>query len=136
MQIQELKDIGVVTANLAASREFYENHLGFMPVFVSDWYVHLKNGPVELGLMEARAEWPAGPARPVWISVGVADVDAEHARLTAAGVTPEGAPENKPWGERCFVVRDPNGLAVNLSQSIPVDDAFLLEQNQLIHAAG
>lgn len=37
------------------------------------------------------------------------DVDALHARLLAAGITPETAPRDAPWGERFFHVRDPDG---------------------------
>lgn len=38
-----------------------------------------------------------------------ADVDALHARLVAAGVTPDSAPRDAPWGERFFHVTDPDG---------------------------
>jgi hypothetical protein len=40
MQITQIKDLGVITADLNASRDFYVAHLGFTPVFVSDWYIH------------------------------------------------------------------------------------------------
>jgi len=81
MQIQQLKDLGIITGQLTASRDFYVSHLGFEPVFVSDWYIHLKNGPVELGLMAGKPEMPAANASGVWVSLGVANVDAEYSRL-------------------------------------------------------
>lgn len=37
------------------------------------------------------------------------DVDALHARLLAAGVNPDSAPKDAPWGERFFHVTDPDG---------------------------
>lgn len=125
MQITQLKDLGIITDRLPASRDFYVAQLGFTPVFVSDWYIHLKNGPVELGLMAAKPEAPAVPANGVWLSLGVESADAEYARLQAAGATLDAAPEDKPWGERCFVVRDPNGFGINLSQSIPPSEEFM-----------
>ena len=125
MQITKLKDLGVITAALPVSRDFYVAQLGFTPVFVSDWYIHLKNGPVEFGLMAATAEAPAVPANGVWLSLGVESADTEYARLQTAGATLDAAPKDQPWGERSFIVRDPNGLGVNISQSIPPDEEFM-----------
>jgi len=134
MQITQIKDIGIVTDNLAKSRDFYVQHLGFELAFVSDWYIHLKNGSVELGLMAATREMPSAPANGVWLSLGVKDVDAEYARLKAAGALIDAEPKSQPWGERCFVVRDPNGFGVNLSTSIPVNEEFMRVNNQLAYA--
>jgi uncharacterized glyoxalase superfamily protein PhnB len=36
----------------------------------------------------------------------------------------EGPPQDRPWGERQFVLRDPNGFVVNLAKSIPPNPAF------------
>src|SRR5262245_18751020 len=106
MQIQ-IKDLGIITNGLKGSRDFYTTHLGFEPVFVGEGYIHLKNGPIELGLMTGKPEMPAIPANGVWLSLGVANVDAEYARLNSAGVTLDSEPMDQPWGERCFIVRDP-----------------------------
>ena len=135
MQIQSLKDLGIITENLPGSRDFYVNLLGFQPVFVSDWYIHLQHGPVELGLMAAKPEMPALPAGGVWVSLGVASADAEYSRLLASGATLDAEPKDQPWGERCFVVRDPNGFGINLSQTIAADPAFMQAHNQLAHAS-
>jgi catechol 2,3-dioxygenase-like lactoylglutathione lyase family enzyme len=37
------------------------------------------------------------------------DVDALHARLVAAGIRPDSAPRDAPWGERFFHLTDPDG---------------------------
>ena len=37
------------------------------------------------------------------------DVDALYAKLLAAGVRPDSAPRDAPWGERFFHVSDPDG---------------------------
>jgi catechol 2,3-dioxygenase-like lactoylglutathione lyase family enzyme len=39
----------------------------------------------------------------------VTDVDAFHARAVAAGLRPQGAPCDAPWGERFFHLTDPDG---------------------------
>ena len=75
--------------------------------------------------MAATPEAPAVPANGAWLSLGVESADAEYARLQAAGATLDAAPKDQPWGERCFVVRDPNGFGINLCQSIPRDEEFM-----------
>lgn len=135
MQIQQIKDIGIITNDLDRSRDFYVRHLGFEAVYASPKYVHLKNGPLELGVMAATAGLPAMPSNGVWLSVEVADVDAEYNRLKAAGLPTDAEPKDQPWGERAFVVRDPNGFGVNISKTIPVDDEFMWSSNQLTHAS-
>jgi len=44
----------------------------------------------------------------LWLSVWVDNVDAQHARVTAAGVTAP-APKDMGWGVRTFSIRDPEG---------------------------
>ena len=44
------------------------------------------------------------------ISFEVDDVDAEHERLQAEGLNIAQELQDKPWGERSFVVNDPNGV--------------------------
>jgi catechol 2,3-dioxygenase-like lactoylglutathione lyase family enzyme len=135
MQIQQLHDLSIVTDQLTASQDFYVTHLGFVPVFLSDWYVHLKNGAVELGLLAATPEVPAAPANGVSITLGVASADAEYARLKTAGAPVEGEPQDQPWGLRAFVVRDPNGLGIFIAQTIPMNEEFMRSNNKLTHAS-
>lgn len=54
----------------------------------------------------------------LWLQVR--DVDAEFARLEAAGVTAVEAPVDEPWGLREARVRDPDGLMLVLVE-IPPD---------------
>src|SRR5271168_3382979 len=39
----------------------------------------------------------------------VADVDAMHSRIVAAGYRPDTAPRDAAWGERYFHITDPDG---------------------------
>jgi catechol 2,3-dioxygenase-like lactoylglutathione lyase family enzyme len=43
------------------------------------------------------------------LEISSSDVDALHAQLIMEGMTPEGPPEDRPWGERTFNVIDPDG---------------------------
>lgn len=114
---------GFVTARVRETVDFYTELLGFRIVHDCDAYVQLAHpSGAQLGVL--RHEIDGLPAelinatdgRGFWLSVDVADVDAEHERLLAAGARIDSAPENKPWGERIVIVRDPNGVLVHLGQ--------------------
>ena len=54
----------------------------------------------------------------------VADVDAEHARLMAAGL-PEVQPlRSEDFGQRHFITQDPNGVLIDLIPPIEPSKAF------------
>lgn len=48
----------------------------------------------------------------------VDDVDALYARICGAGYTPETAPEDAPWGERFFHIRDPSGHELSFARPL------------------
>jgi uncharacterized glyoxalase superfamily protein PhnB len=56
----------------------------------------------------------------VWIAIDVEDVEAEQARLRALRVPIECALREEPWGDRHFVVVDPNGIGVDVVQRVTV----------------
>ena len=54
---------------------------------------------------------PAGPAgHSVMIWIQIRDVDAGHARLTAAGVPIIWGPATEPWGLTEMWIQDPDGI--------------------------
>lgn len=52
------------------------------------------------------------------MAVDVEDVEAEHQRIQAMGVPIEVALRDEPWGDRHFVVVDPNGIGVDVVQRV------------------
>lgn len=48
----------------------------------------------------------------------VADVDALHARLAAAGIEPAAAPRDGEWGERFFHLADPDGHELSFARKL------------------
>jgi uncharacterized glyoxalase superfamily protein PhnB len=45
-------------------------------------------------------------------------VDAQHARIRAAGYDPETPPADAAWGERYFHVRDPDGHELSFAKPL------------------
>jgi uncharacterized glyoxalase superfamily protein PhnB len=71
-----------------------------------------------LELTGPRAGGQAGPRVALWLQVH--DVDAEHARLAAAGVTVLVPPETMPWGLRECWIADRDGTRLCLVE-VPED---------------
>jgi len=115
----------LVTARFEDTWGFYTELLGFRTIIEVDGYVHLEHPTgAQLGLMrhELDGDWPelvtGTDGRGMWLSLNVDDADAEHKRLRALGVPIVEPPKDRPWGERCFVVRDPNGVLVFIAHKL------------------
>ena len=115
---------GVVTEKVRESKDFYVRLFGCEVLFEGDdeWFVLLQLGEGEIGFMK-----PNIPSQPpifrsafqgqgMWVAVDVDDVDAAYARIQSLGVPIEVPVRDEPWGDRHFVVVDPNGIGVDVVQ--------------------
>ncbi len=124
----------LVTRRFFDSWDFYTAMLGFTTLAECDVYVHLQHpSGVQLGLLREEVDGvpaelvPATDGRGFWLNLDVADADAEYARLREMGVEIAEPPQDRPWGERSFEVRDPNGIVIFVGHKIvrPVTDEAL-----------
>ena len=122
----------LMTDRVEPTAQFYERHFRFVRQFSSDWYVHLQSATdPALNLAVLARGHATIPAAQRQASVGglllnfeVADVDAEHARLMAAGL-PEVQPlRSEDFGQRHFITQDPNGVLIDLITPIEPSKAF------------
>jgi len=117
---------GVVTEKVRESKDFYVRLFGCEVLYEGegDWVVLLQLGGSELGFMkpglasQAPVFRPAFQGRGLWIAIDVADVQSEYERIQALGVPIELALRDEPWGDRHFVVVDPNGIGVDVVQRL------------------
>lgn len=111
---------GVVTDKVQASKNFYMRLFGCKIVFENDWFVLLKLGESEMGFMlpdhasQAPIFKPAFQGQGMWVTVEVDDVDAEYQRIQGLAAPIEQTLRDEPWGDRHFVVVDPNGIGVDV----------------------
>jgi predicted enzyme related to lactoylglutathione lyase len=93
-------------------------YFGFRLVFESDWYIELMAPDISTAgisfTLPQREEGEFFNGKGLILSFEVEDVDAEYRRLKADGLEIYQELQDKPWGERSFVVDDPNGVHVYL----------------------
>lgn len=122
----------ICSSAIEESREFYVSLLGFKPVFVIDWYVQLQ-APTDKNLQLAfvrrdHASVPAGfqqSPRSVIVTVEMDDVDAVYKRARHLGHEMVLELRDEAWGQRHFMLRDPNDLLLDLVQMIEPTQEFL-----------
>lgn len=115
----------LVTAKFYETWDFYTAVLGFKTLRECDEYVQLSHpSGVQFGLHRHESDGFAPElvsstdGRGFWLSIQVADADAEYERLEKLGVAGLETPEDRPWGERSFLLRDPNGVVLHISHRI------------------
>jgi catechol 2,3-dioxygenase-like lactoylglutathione lyase family enzyme len=117
----------LMTDRLAESRDFYLDLLGMKVAFEDDWYVQLVSpttSAAQLGLVihghESVPPVFDRPAAGVLVTVEVDDVDSIYGRAQTRALPIELSLRSEDWGQRHFITRDPNGVAVDVVQVIPV----------------
>jgi catechol 2,3-dioxygenase-like lactoylglutathione lyase family enzyme len=115
--LQCVSAITLATHDMARAVAFYEA-LGFGLKFggPAARFTSLRAGTGYLNVI-------AAPAEQTWSWWGraifhVDDVDAQHARALAAGLAPDFAPRDAPWGERYFHIRDPDGHELSFARPL------------------
>lgn len=114
------------------SKEFYMSLLGLEPVFAIEWYVQLRS-PSDKNLQIAfvrqdHASVPAGfrhSPRGVIVTVEMDDVDPVYQRARDLRYEIIVELRDEAWGQRHFMVRDPNGLLLDLVQMIEPTQEFM-----------
>lgn len=67
----------------------------------------------------ARDALASDKGRGMYVYIQVGDVDATHKRLVSAGVSPATEPKDWEWGNREFIVKDPDGYKLCFWQPSP-----------------
>ncbi len=117
--------------DVAATRDFYADHLGFRVIFDIEWYVQLEapsGSKPQIGIVEREHESVPEPfrVRPagVLVAIEVDDVDAVHERVSAAGTEIALSLRSEDFGQRHFMTVDPSGTLVDVITPIPPSAEF------------
>ncbi|MEK6476444.1 VOC family protein [Catalinimonas sp. 4WD22] len=118
---------GIITRKIQESKAFYEYYFGFETIYEVEWFVLLRKGPYELSFMQPEIPGQHRLFNPpytqgAWLAMEVEDVDAEYQRLLEAKAPVITEPQNEKWGDRHFVVEDPNGMGVDIYMRLPAEE--------------
>ncbi|MEO1495278.1 MAG: VOC family protein [Pseudomonadota bacterium] len=121
----------ILTKQVPETARFWCEHFRFQPAFDSDWYVHLQSTEdpaVNIAVLEATHETVPETGRAqiagLILNFEVEDVDAEFAKLEAAGLPVRQPLRNEPFGQRHFITEDPNGVLIDVITPIPPSAEF------------
>jgi len=122
----------IMTSDVAGTCQFYRDHFGFKTIFDSDWYVHLQSmedETVNLAVLQGNHETVPEVARSqvsgLILNFEVEDVDAIYKKLVDTGLTIVLPVKDEDFGQRHFIVQDPNGVLLDVIKPIPPSAEFL-----------
>ena len=121
----------IMTGDVAGTARFYIEHFRFRPAFENEWYVHLtstEDETINLAILAGDHKTiPAegrGRVSGLLLNFEVEDVDAEHSRLSAAGLPILLSLRDEAFGQRHFITSDPNGVLIDIIKPIPPTGEF------------
>lgn len=115
------------TQRVTETAAFYCRHFRFKPAFETDWYVHLQSTEsdrVALAILDANHDSIPVVARGrtaagMLINFEVDDARQVHDRLRKEGLEVVQALRDESFGQRHFILADPNGVLIDVVEEIP-----------------
>ena len=111
----------ICSDDLQKSREFYVNLLDFKVKYDSDWYVQLcssQDSEIEYGIIQRDHELVPEEYQNIpngmYVTFVVEDVDVVYVRAVDMGITIVREPRNEFYGQRRFLIKDPNGCLIDI----------------------
>jgi len=114
----------LIVKDLEKAKSFYLNNFGFSIAFQNEWYLHMVS---ESGIQVAFM-WPNQPTQPeifkkqydgkgfiLSLEVDDADQAYSHAKNNSLDIALD--LKSEEWGQRHFVIKDPNGVYVDVVQA-------------------
>ena len=124
----------ILVRDLTAAKAYDIGHLSFSVVFETDWYIHLSTATgIQVGFM--RAGTPEMPAifqdahkgTSVILSFETKDVDTAFAYVQKPGLLVVAPIKSEDWGQRHFILQDPNGILVDVIHNIQPSHEYVGE---------
>ena len=117
---------GIITDKVQQSKEFYVRLFNAQVLYEGEggWFVLLQVGNNELGFMLPDQPTQAAIFRQpfqgqgLWLTLEVADVQPMYQHMIAQQQPVLQHIRDEPWGDRHFVIADPNGIGIDVVQRI------------------
>jgi len=113
-------------SNIAMSVDFYQK-VGFELTENTEQHAVLKLGDFAIELVPARGHeqdefskdaFAEGKGKGVYLQIEVEKIDELYQDLIQKGLQPSAEPRDWPWGNREFVIKDPDGYKLCFWQAI------------------
>ncbi|ASO21227.1 Glyoxalase-like domain protein [Actinoalloteichus hoggarensis] len=122
--------VSFTVEDVAASGDFFRRHLGYTTAMSADGFVSLTRQDAAVDLVFLRRGIEVLPeslrqrrAAGTIVAFVVDDLAGEQERLRSEGVEITLPLRQEPWGERLFMVTDPNGISVEFVEWATEDHA-------------
>ncbi|MFG2873919.1 VOC family protein [Streptomyces sp. NPDC048337] len=132
--------LSLTVADVDASCDFLCTHLGYEVAMAEDGFTSLTREDTAVDIVLLRkgtevlsAEQRDREAGGLILALTVTGLDAEEARLRAAGAPITMPLREEPWGERLFQMTDPNGVVVQLVEWAVPDRPANPDENTAPH---
>lgn len=121
----------LIVDNLDNAKSFYVNNLGFNVAFQNEWYLHLvTESGIQLAFM-----LPNQPTQPeifktktngkgFIFSLEVDDADQAYSHAIDQALDIVLDLRSEEWGQRHFAIKDPNGVYIDVVQSIEPTEEY------------
>ena len=111
----------ICSDDLQKSKEFYVNLLDFKVKYDSNWYVQLcspKDSEIEYGIIQREHELVPKEYQNIpngmYVTFVVDDVDITYHKVVSMGIPIVQEPRNEFYGQRRFLVKDPNSCLIDI----------------------
>ncbi len=111
----------ICSNDLPESKAFYVELLGLKVKYDSDWYIQLcspEDSEIEYGIIQRNhelvpADYQSLPTG-MYVTFVVSDVDVIYKKALNMGISILQQPRNEFYGQRRFLIKDPNGCLVDI----------------------
>lgn len=113
--------INLCSTKLKESKAFYTTLFDFKVDFDSDWFVHLisESKQLELGIIDTNHEIVPDvvqtPPNGFYITLVVDNADTIYEQAKVQGIEILKAPHDTFYGQRRLLIKDPNGVVLDVS---------------------
>lgn len=118
----------LMCSDLSAAASFWRDVVEFETTFENEWYISLRRGAFELGLVDATHDSIPLPYRSaasgVLVNLEVEDAQQAHHELLARGANIVLDLRDEPWGQRHFIVAAPENVLLDVIQPIEPSPEF------------
>jgi len=125
-----------VVSDIESAKYFYVEYLGFTLVFSGDWYIHLvSESGVQIGfLLPDQATQPqmfrkAFDGSGALFSIEVEDSETAYSYAVQNDLNIPLELRSEDWGQKHFVIADPNGLMIDVVESFEPTDEYKSDYN-------